>query len=105
MNTKTKENKRVIVTKTYQAVDGKMFENRHDCIKYERQLETVSNIKKAFSTVFDNSDDVYQALVDGLNVMLETDRKTVLNGLINLTIERKSPVRKTKVTKVETVIA
>lgn len=98
MDNKTvKVSKKAVVTRTYLAVDGKQFDNRNECLKYERKLETIINIKNALSTVFDNSEDVYESLVDGLQKMTEADRKTVLNGLINLTVERKTPVRKAKI--------
>jgi hypothetical protein len=37
--------------------------------------------------------------------MTVEDRKTVLNGLVTLTVERKKPVRKTNVVEMETVTA
>ena len=89
-------NGEAVITKVYQAEDGKIFNNRNDCYKYEKRIETVTSIKASLSTVFDNAEDVYASFYDGLNVMLETDRKTVLNGLINLTIDKKTPVRKSK---------
>jgi hypothetical protein len=100
-NKTTKITKKAIVTRTYVAIDGKQFDNRNDCLKYERKLQTAINLKTAFATVFDNHEDVYESLVDGLQRMTEVDRKTVLNGLINLTIDRKSPVRKSKTVEVE----
>lgn len=104
MDNKTvKISKKAVVTRTYIAVDGKQFDNRNECLKYERKLETVTNIKNALATVFDNSEDVYESLVDGLQKMTEADRKTVLNGLINLTIDRKTPVRKPKTDVAEIV--
>jgi hypothetical protein len=103
MDNKTvKVTKKAIVTRTYLAVDGKQFDNRNECLKYERKLQTVTNIKNALATVFDNHEDVYESLVDGLQKMTEEDRKTVLNGLINLSIDRKTPVRKSKTVEAET---
>ena len=102
MDNKTvKVSKKAVVTRTYIAVDGKQFDNRNECLKYERKLQTVTNIKNALATVFDNHEDVYESLVDGLQKMTEEDRKTVLNGLINLTIDRKTPVRKPKAVEAE----
>ena len=97
MDNKTvKVSKKAVVTRTYLAVDGKQFDNRNECLKYERKLQTVTNIKNALATVFDNHEDVYESLVDGLQKMTEDDRKIVLNGLISLTVDRKVPVRKVK---------
>jgi hypothetical protein len=87
---------RTITTRVYQAIDGKQFADRNECLAYERKLETVSKIKTALATVFDNADDVYESLVDGLVRMTAEDRKATLNGLLTLTVERKKPVRKTK---------
>ena len=78
-----------VETKIYQARDGKQFENKNDCKTYEKRIKKIDNVKKSFMTVFNNGDDVYNSLCDGLNIMLETDRKNVLNGLINLTIRWK----------------
>lgn len=89
-------NGKAIIDKVYQAEDGKIFNDRNSCLKHEKRVETITAVKAALSTVFDNAEDVYASLYDGLSVMLETDRKTVLNGLINLTIDRKTPVRKSK---------
>jgi hypothetical protein len=95
---------RTITTRVYQAIDGKQFADRNECLAYERKLETVSKIKESLATVFDNSDDVYESLVDGLVKMTVEDRKAVLNGLLTLTVERKKPVRKAKaVTETEVV--
>jgi hypothetical protein len=96
---------RTITTRIYQAIDGKQFADRNECLAYERKLETVSKIKTAMATVFDNSEDIYASLVDGLSNMTVEDRKTVLNGLVTLTVERKKPVRKTTVVEMETVTA
>jgi hypothetical protein len=93
---------RTITTRVYQAIDGKQFSDRQECLTYERKLTTVANVKNALATVFDNSEDIYASLVDGLSNMTVEDRKTVLNGLITLTIERKKPVRKVTVTEVVT---
>lgn len=89
-------NGEAVINKVYQAEDGKIFNDRNDCVKYERRIQTITAVKASLSTVFDNAEDVYASLYDGLNVMLETDRKAVLNGLISLTIDKKTPVRKSK---------
>lgn len=78
----------------YQAVDGKQFSDRDECLVYERKIKIVSNIKESLATVFENSEDVYESLVDGLLRMTITDRKTVLNGLLNITVGRNKPIRK-----------
>ena len=93
---------RTITTRIYQAIDGKQFADRNECLAYERKLATVSKIKTALATVFDNSDDVYESLLDGLQKMDIEDKKAVLNGLLTLTIERKKPVRKATVAEVVT---
>ena len=93
---------RTITTRIYQAIDGKQFADRNECLTYERKLATVSKIKTALATVFDNSDDVYESLLDGLQKMDIEDKKAVLNGLLTLTIERKKPVRKATVAEVVT---
>jgi hypothetical protein len=93
---------RTITTRIYQAIDGKQFADRNECLAYERKLATVSKIKKAMATVFDNADDVYDSLLDGLQKMDIENRKAVLNGLLTLTIERKKPVRKATVAEVVT---
>ena len=85
-----------VITKVYQAKDGAIFNDKAQCLRYEKRVEIVNSIKAALATVFDNYEDVYTSLYDGLSVMLETDRKTTLYGLISLTIERKTPVRKSK---------
>jgi hypothetical protein len=95
-------NGEMIINKLYQAEDGKTFSDRNDCFKHEKKIKTIADIKASLATVFDNSEDVYNSLYDGLCVMLETDRKTVLNGLINLTVDKKVPVRKNK--KVEVAV-
>lgn len=87
---------RTITTRIYQAIDGKQFSDRRECLAYEKKLSTETAIRTALSTVFDNADDVYESLVDGLAKMTVENRKTVLNGLVNLTIEKKKPVRKAK---------
>jgi hypothetical protein len=91
---------RTITTRIYQAIDGKQFSDRNECLTYERKLTTVANIKTALATVFDNAEDIYASLIDGLANMSVEDRKTVLNGLITLTVERKKPVRKATVAEV-----
>jgi hypothetical protein len=96
---------RTIVTRIYKAIDGKQFSDRQECLTYERKLTIVANVKNAMATVFDNSEDIYASLVDGLSNMTVEDRKTVLNGLVTLTVERKKPVRKTTVVEMETVTA
>ena len=93
---------RTITTRIYQAIDGKQFADRNECLTYERKLATVSKIKTAMATVFDNADDVYDSLLDGLQKMDIENRKAVLNGLLTLTIERKKPVRKATVAEVVT---
>jgi hypothetical protein len=93
---------RTIVTRVYKAIDGKEFSDRQECLAYERKLTTVANVKNALATVFDNHEDIYASLVDGLVNMSVEDRKTVLNGLITLTIERKKPIRKVTVAEVVT---
>ena len=93
---------RTITTRIYQAIDGKQFSDRQECLAYERKLATVSKIKESLATVFDNADDVYDSLLDGLQKMDIENRKAVLNGLLTLTIERKKPVRKALVAEVAT---
>jgi len=95
---------RTITTRIYQAIDGKQFSDRQECLAYERKLATVSKIKESLATVFDNCDDVYESLIDGLSAMTLEDRKTALNGLLALTVERKKPVRKVKTTVAEEVV-
>ena len=95
---------RTITTRVYQAIDGKQFEDRNACLSYERKLETVSKIKASLATVFDNSDDVYDSLVDGLAKMTLENRKAALNGLLSLTVERKKPVRKIETTDATEVV-
>jgi len=93
---------RTITTRIYQAIDGKQFADRQECLAYERKLAIVSKIKTAMATVFDNADDVYDSLFDGLQKMDIENRKAVLNGLLTLTVERKIPVRKAPVAEVVT---
>lgn len=95
---------RTITTRVYQAIDGKQFEDRNACLAYERKLETVSKIKESLATVFDNHEDVYESLLDGLQKMTLENRKTALNGLLNLTVERKRPVRKIQTTDATEVV-
>ena len=94
---------RTITTRIYQAIDGKQFSDRQECLAYERKLATISKIKTAMATVFDNADDVYDSLLDGLQKMDIENRKAVLNGLLTLTVERKKPVRKVAEVATETV--
>jgi len=93
---------RTITTRIYQAIDGKQFSDRQECLAYERKLATISKIKTAMATVFDNADDVYDSLLDGLQKMDIENRKAVLNGLLTLTVERKKPVRKAPTAEVAT---
>ena len=38
-------NGEAVITKVYQAEDGKIFNNRNDCYKYEKRIETITAIK------------------------------------------------------------
>ena len=57
----------LVIDKIYQSIDGKEFDSEYE---------------------FTNGDQVLESIMDGLNVMLEKDRKTILNGFKLLTIEK-----------------
>ena len=93
-----KENNELV--KRYASNDGTVYEMKELAVEHDKRQKTIANIKEAYATVFDNSDEVVNSLIDGLQRMLEFDRRTVLNGLINLTIEKKP--RKNKIASAST---
>lgn len=81
--------------KRYLANDGTVFEMRELAVQHDKREKLISSIKEKYNTVFTNGDDVANSIIDGLQRMLEFDRRTVLNGLLYLTTEKKT--RKTSV--------
>ncbi len=88
-----KENNMLV--KKYMANDGMVYDIKDEAVDHERREKIKLNIKTAYATVFENSDEVVESILDGLNRMLEYDRRIILNGLINLTIDKK-PRKKAK---------
>lgn len=88
-----KENNELV--KRYASNDGTVYEMKELAVEHDKRQKTIVNIKEAYATIFDNSDEMVNSLIDGLQRMLEFDRRTVLNGLINLTIEKKPRKNKT----------
>jgi len=58
-------------------------------------MHDINSIKKkiikSFGTVFTNPEDVTESLIDGLNRMLESDRKIIIDGLKKLVLDYKIP--------------
>ena len=82
--------------KKYMSNDGVVYDTKDEAVDHERREKIKLNIKTAYATVFDNSDEVVESFLEGLYRMLEYDRRIILNGLINLTIDKK-PRKKTSV--------
>lgn len=78
----------LVIDKIYQSIDGKEFDNQYECKNYEKRIKLIKKLKKTFGSVFTNGDQVLESIMDGLSVMLEKDRKTILNGFKLLTIEK-----------------
>jgi hypothetical protein len=78
-----------VLVKRYMTNDGKVYDTKDEAVDHERREKIKLKIKTAYATVFENSDEVVESILEGLYRMLECDRKIVLNGLINLTIDRK----------------
>lgn len=76
--------------KRYLTNDGTVFEMREMAVQHEKRMKLIASIKEKYNTVFTNGDEVANSLMEGLQRMLECDRRVVLNGLLYLTTERKS---------------
>lgn len=76
--------------KRYLTKDGTVFEIREMAVQHEKRMKLIASIKEKYNTVFSNGDEVANSIIDGLQRMLEYDRRMVLNGLLYLTTERKS---------------
>jgi hypothetical protein len=75
--------------KKYMSNNGVVYDTKDEAVDHERREKIKLNIKAAYATVFDNSDEVVESFLEGLYRMLEYDRRIILNGLINLTIDKK----------------
>jgi hypothetical protein len=82
--------------KKYMSNNGVVYDTKDEAVDHERREKIKLNIKTAYATVFDNSDEVVESFLEGLYRMLEYDRRIILNGLISLTIDKK-PRKKTSV--------
>ena len=82
--------------KKYMANDGTVYETKDEAIDHDKREKIKLKIKTAYATVFTNSDEVVESFLEGLRLMLEYDRRVILNGLISLTIDKK-PRKKTSV--------
>jgi hypothetical protein len=67
--------------KIYKTFDDVIFMNKKEALLHEKKEKKILAIQNAFATVYDNSDEVLESLLEGLRRMLETDRRTILNGL------------------------
>jgi len=81
--------------KKYIANNGVVYDTKDEAVYSDKREKLIFSIKEKYNTVFTNGDEVANSIIDGLQRMLEFDRRVVLNGLIMLTTERKS--RKTSV--------
>jgi hypothetical protein len=70
--------------KIYKTFDDVIFMNKKEALLHEKKEKKILAIQNAFATVYNNSDEVTESLIEGLRRMLETDRKTILNGLKSL---------------------
>ena len=75
--------------KKYMSNNGVVYDTKDEAVDHERREKIKLNIKTAYATVFENSDEVVESFLEGLYRMLEYDRRIILNGLINLTIDKK----------------
>jgi len=82
-------NENNVLVKKYMTSDSTVYDTKEEAMYHEKREKIKLNIKTAYATVVENSDEVMESLLDGLYRMLECDRKIVLNGLINLTIDKK----------------
>jgi hypothetical protein len=67
--------------KIYKTFDDVIFMNKKEALLHEKKEKKLLAIQNAFATVYNNSDEVLKSLLEGLRRMLETDRRTILNGL------------------------
>ena len=78
------------LVKKYIANNGAVYDTKDEAVYSDKREKLISSIKEKYNTVFTNGDEVANSIIDGLQRMLECDRRVVLNGLLYLTTERKS---------------
>lgn len=78
------------LVKKYIANNGTVYDTKDEAVYSDKREKLISSIKEKYNTVFTNGDEVANSIIDGLQRMLEYDRKVVLNGFMYLTTERKA---------------
>jgi predicted heme/steroid binding protein len=78
------------LVKKYIANNGAVYDTKDEAVYSDKREKLISSIKEKYNTVFTNGDEVANNIIDGLQRMLECDRRTVLNGFMYLTTERKA---------------
>jgi hypothetical protein len=78
------------LVKKYIANNGAVYDTKDEAVYSDKREKLISSIKEKYNTVFTNGDEVANNIIDGLQRMLEYDRRTVLNGFMYLTTERKA---------------
>ena len=78
------------LVKKYIANSGAVYDTKDEAVYNDKREKLISSIKEKYNTVFTNGDEVANSIIDGLQRMLECDRRVVLNGFMYLTTERKA---------------
>ena len=78
------------LVKKYIANSGAVYDTKDEAVYNDKREKLISSIKEKYHTVFTNGDEVANSIIDGLQRMLECDRRVVLNGFMYLTTERKA---------------
>ena len=65
----------------FQTQDGKIFSSREEAKINQEKIKKIKECAEIMNTVFDNSEEVLNSLIEGLERMLQTDRENFINHL------------------------